>query len=227
METKEKIIKILKDNVKREGIDRLLFFLEESDYYEAPASIQYHSNEKGGLAEHSLSVYNILKEKNDRYGKEYSEETIAIVGLLHDVCKINFYKEKEFEPATPAQLNYLKSLSKTDFSDSDLSKDAASKLIEQYKGTKPTSVKNYNAPLWVVDDQLPIGHGEKSIFVIQKYIDLLDDEAMAIRWHMAAFDAGIHFNYPSGFPFRQACDKCKLVVLTFTSDYESDKILNI
>jgi hypothetical protein len=39
-------------------------------------------------------------------------------------------------------------------------------------------------PCYIVDDQLPYGHGEKSVFLISKFIDLSNEEAMAIRWHM-------------------------------------------
>jgi len=224
--TKETILNIIRTNVVRGGVEQLIEFLETSDFFTAPASTQFHGSTEGGLAEHSLAVYGILKDKNQAFSLGYSEETIAITGLLHDICKVNFYKKKEFESASEPQLRYLKSLSGTDFAGQKLSKGTASKLIEQYKGTKAGEIKNLNAPEWIVDDQLPIGHGEKSIFVIEKYIHLTDDEAMAIRWHMISFDPGIHFNYPSGFPFRQACEKCKLVAAIATSDYESDKLLD-
>ena len=227
MDTKETILDIIKTNIKREGVDKLVEMLETSDYFTAPASTQYHSCGIGGLADHSLSVYKILKAKNTNFKLEYTDETIAIVGLFHDICKVDFYKKKEFEPATGPQLNYLKSLSGTDFAGEKLSKGTASKLIEQYKGTRPADSTTKDAPEWSVDDQLPLGHGEKSIFVLAKYLDLEKDEALAIRWHMGAFDPGIHFNYPSGFSFRQANEECKLVAAVSTSDFESDKLLGI
>ena len=89
---KEKFLEILK-TVKREGIEELINFLEKSDFFIAPASTRFHGNHEGGLAEHSLKVYEILKHKvqNCIMPIEISEESIIIIGLLHDICKTNFY----------------------------------------------------------------------------------------------------------------------------------------
>lgn len=227
METKQKVLAIVNEKIKREGVDKLVKFLEESDYFTAPASTKFHSCEVGGLANHSLSVYECLVKKVKAYELDYSDETIAICGLFHDLCKVNFYKEKPFEAATAPQLKYLYSLSGVNFPAETTSKDAASRLIEQYKNSTSTKVAEPEGPVWIVDDQLPIGHGEKSLFILQKYIDVTDDEALAIRWHMSAFDPGTHFNYPSGFAFRQASTNCKLVTALATADFESDKLLGI
>lgn len=72
--------------------------------------------------------------------------------------------------------------------------------------------------VWKVKDQLPLGHGEKSIIIANKHIDLTNDEMTAIRWHMAAYDAGIHFSYPSGLPFRQSMNDCLLLKLLIIAD---------
>ena len=53
---KEEFIKLLKET-NREGMDKLIEFLENSDFFEAPASTRYHGNFKGGLVEHSMKVY--------------------------------------------------------------------------------------------------------------------------------------------------------------------------
>ncbi len=94
---KEKFIEIYNQNIKREGADKLLAYLLESDFFEAPASSRFHSAYEGGLAEHSIKVYECLKAYLERqrvkelYGIEYSDETIAITALLHDLCKIGCY----------------------------------------------------------------------------------------------------------------------------------------
>ncbi len=85
---KNEIESLLK-SVNREGIEKLIEFLEKTDFYTAPASTRYHNNFEGGLAEHSLNVYRALKELTNG---EWPEETIIIVGLLHDICKVNNYK---------------------------------------------------------------------------------------------------------------------------------------
>ena len=90
---KEKFLELLR-TVKRDGIEDLINFLEKSDFFKAPASTRFHGNYEGGLAEHSMKVYEILKHKVEHNikGVTIPEESIIIIGLLHDICKTNFYK---------------------------------------------------------------------------------------------------------------------------------------
>ena len=97
MTAKERFLEIYNEKITREGADKLLdFLLNGSDFFTAPASTRYHGAYEGGLVEHSLNVYDCLKDMverlHERYGIEYSDESIAIAGLLHDICKVNFYK---------------------------------------------------------------------------------------------------------------------------------------
>ena len=80
--------------IKRDGADKLLEYLINSDFFTAPASARFHLAEEGGLCQHSVNVYKrLVKLINEEYGSDspYTDETIAICGLLHDVCKVNFY----------------------------------------------------------------------------------------------------------------------------------------
>lgn len=90
-EVKEKVKELL-NKVNRPGMAELMEFLEKSDYYEAPASTKYHGAYKGGLIEHSYNVYEILKGKIEYHKMNVSEDTLILVTLLHDLCKVNFYK---------------------------------------------------------------------------------------------------------------------------------------
>ena len=99
MSCKEEFIEIFKTHITREGADKLLDYLtNKSDFFTAPASARYHGSYAGGLCEHSLNVYHCLVDYLGRervqelYGLEYSDESIAIVALLHDLCKIGCYK---------------------------------------------------------------------------------------------------------------------------------------
>lgn len=101
MSLKEEFIKIYTDNIKREGSKELLEYLTDEkkcDFFSAPASTRYHGAYEGGLLEHSINVYKCLKDYLNRdkikeeFGLSFSDETIAIVALLHDMCKINVYK---------------------------------------------------------------------------------------------------------------------------------------
>lgn len=101
MTIKERFIQTYNEHIKREGADKLLEYLlsSSSDFFVAPASARYHSSYEGGLCEHSLNVFDCLvgylnsdHVKND-LKLSYSMESIAIVSLLHDLCKINVYKK--------------------------------------------------------------------------------------------------------------------------------------
>lgn len=96
---KEEFIQIYRENIVREGADALLDYLEnKSDFFRSPASARFHGSYAGGLCEHSVNVYDCLQDYLQRprveelYGLEYSPETVAIVALLHDLCKIGCYK---------------------------------------------------------------------------------------------------------------------------------------
>lgn len=154
MSYKEDFIAIYKEHIHREGADKLLEYLisPQSDFFSAPASTRYHGSYAEGLVEHSLNVYYCLKDYLARerckgiYKMDYSEETIAIVALLHDICKINCYK--------PGKRNV--------------------KVNGKWE-----SVDTFE-----FDDQLPYGHGEKSVYIITGFMRLTREEAFAIRYHM-------------------------------------------
>ena len=100
MACKEEFIDIFKTYITRDGADKLLDYLcNKSDFFTAPASARYHGAFEGGLCEHSLNVYHCLVDYLQRervqelYGLDYSDESIAIVALLHDLCKIGCYKK--------------------------------------------------------------------------------------------------------------------------------------
>lgn len=156
--TKEKFIDIYNKYIKREGAKELLDFLQKSDFFVAPASTQFHSNYEGGLCTHSINVYNrFLKAVKNEYGEKYtdvvSDETIAICGLLHDICKIETFKL-----------------------------DTRNKKVDG----------NWvSVPYYTVEDSLPYGHGEKSVYIISGFIRLTREEAMIINWHMGGFDARV------------------------------------
>lgn len=100
MDYRERYLEIYNTYIHREGSDKMLEYLlsKSSDFFTAPASTRFHGAYEGGLVEHSLNVYECLRDYLARervrsiYRLEYDEESIAIVALLHDLCKINCYK---------------------------------------------------------------------------------------------------------------------------------------
>ena len=193
MSCKEEFIEIFKEKVTRPGADALLNYLEnKSDFFTAPASARYHLACEGGLCEHSLNVYHCLVDYLQRervqelYGLEYSEESVAVVALLHDLCKANFYK----------------------------------------KGTR--NVKNdetgkwEKVPSYSVEDMFPYGHGEKSVFLIERFMKLKVEEAVAIRWHMGGFDDAVR---GGSFAMSGAFEKYPLAVKLHISDLEATYLM--
>ena len=151
-ENHERFLSIFQQYVKRDGAEALLDWMEKrTDFFEAPASTKFHGACKEGLLIHSLNVYDILKKRNDADHAD-SDETIAIVALLHDLCKTNFYKE----------------------------------TTRNFKNEKTGQWEK--VPYYSIEDQFPYGHGEKSVYLIERFLRLKPLEAIAIRWHMGGFD---------------------------------------
>ena len=91
MTPRQEFEQIFRENITREGADRLLEWLQKTDFFLAPASTRYHNAFEGGLVQHSVNVYKVLMQKHFDEETE-SRESFAICGLLHDVCKAQFYK---------------------------------------------------------------------------------------------------------------------------------------
>ena len=155
---KEKIRELLQSTA-RPGMERLLDWIEQkTDFYTAPASTKYHLACTGGLAQHSLNVYELLLGKTTSGLLEIRRETVIIAALLHDLCKANFYVLEKKNVREGNKINaYGKEVANW------VEKDA-----------------------WTVRDSFPVGHGEKSCYYIQSYIRLSDEEYAMIRLHMGS-----------------------------------------
>jgi len=94
MDPKQEYLRIALENIKREGIPELMAWIGSTDFFTAPASTRYHGAYEGGLVVHSLNVYSQLKRLCEFYDCEASRESIAIVALFHDLCKIGTYKKE-------------------------------------------------------------------------------------------------------------------------------------
>ena len=189
---KDRFVELYQQLITRPGADKLLAWLETTDFFEAPASTRFHLSCPGGLVEHSIHVYHRLHDLfvSERQNKENEpfielsdseEETIAICGLLHDICKANFYAV-----------------------------EMRNRKNEQGQWEK--------YPFYVVNDQLPYGHGEKSVYIISGFMKLTREEAMAIRWHMGFSDNDFR---AGGFSVGNAFVKFPLALLTHMADLQA------
>ena len=151
-QNKEDFLNIARTHIKRDGIDALLSYLENTDFFTAPASTRFHLAEEGGLCSHTLNVYERLEKLMImEYGEDgYNKESVAICALFHDVCKTCYYKI-------------------------------------DYRNVKEDGVW-VQKPYYTVDDALPYGHGEKSVYIVNGFMRLTREEAIAINWHMGGFD---------------------------------------
>lgn len=170
MDNKERF-KDLILSVYRDGIADLYEFIENSDFFKAPASSIYHNNKEGGLCEHSLNVYDNLMKLVEDYGfKELiDEDSIIIASLCHDLAKIDFY-----EPTVRNIKKYSDNGSKTD----NIGKfDWVS--VEGYR-VKESTKRDYTFG----------EHGITSFIIVNKYIKLTEPEAAAIINHHMSLDNG-------------------------------------
>ena len=152
-------------------------YLNESDFFTAPASASHHLAVLGGLAVHSWNVYRQLRAINDNRHLKLDEEAIIIAGLLHDVCKIDFYKPAIMRVRDDAGLWH-------------------------------------DNPGYKIVDQEPLGHGEKSVIILLRFMPLTIDEQLAIRWHMGPWDA----EGPKRKTLNQAMEKCLLLKALMLAD---------
>lgn len=179
---KEKFIEIFETYIKRDGAKEFLEYLKKTDFFIAPASTQFHSAFEGGLCEHSINVYNrFLNAVKNEYGEDYLTqerlETIAICGLLHDICKVDTFK------------------------------------IEMRN--KKVEGNWISTPYYTVEDNLPYGHGEKSVYIVSGFMRLTREEAMIINWHMGGFDARVR---GGTYGLSEAYYKFPLAVIFHTCD---------
>lgn len=182
MDYKQKFVSIFCDKISRNGAQELLNWIRSTDFFSAPASTKFHCAKEGGLVEHSVKVYEVLREKY--FESCDDEESFAICALLHDICKVNFYKIS--------------------------SRNVKNELTGVWE----------KVPYYSTEDSFPYGHGEKSVFLIERFMRLKPAEAVAIRWHMGGFDDSVRgggYNSPISFAF----DKYPLSVKLFISDLES------
>ena len=187
---KERFEETARKYITREGIEDLLEYLDGSDFYTAPASTIYHGSYEGGLVEHSLNVFNsLLAEVKFTYGEGWQEcislESIAIVALFHDLCKVNSYT------------TYMKNVK--------------NEVTGQWE--KQECYKR--------DPLFPMGHGDKSLFIVMNYMKVKPAEALAIKWHMGAFDTS---EYSSVNELSKAYESCSLAFLLHIADMKTTYI---
>lgn len=177
MNRKDEFIQLYTQHIKRPGADKLLAWLEESDFFTAPASTRFHGNYEGGLCEHSVNVWEELVRLLKAYPEvRVTAESAAIVTLLHDLCKVGCY-------------------------------------AQELRNTKVNNVW-VSRPVYVFKEDFCYGgHGSKSVYLIQKFMNLTEAEAVAINCHMGPWDRN-----PSDYSLGGAFEQYPLALLVHMAD---------
>ena len=152
MENKERFISLC-STVDRQGLDKLMNWLEENDFYTCPASSRFHGAYPSGLLEHSLNVYDELKRLLSVYPEiKVSDESVIISALFHDLCKVNMY-------------------------------------VTEKRNRKNTSGQWESYDAYTIKEKFSFGgHGSKSVYLVQHFIELTPEEAVAINCHMSCWN---------------------------------------
>ncbi len=186
-------------HIHRDGLEKVLAYLDSTDFYTAPSSTLFHLNEDGGLCRHSINVFETAMRLYESVAKpaiesgaspftaEVTEESIAIAALFHDICKVKLYHK-----------------------------------AQRWKKDDNGRWMSYDG--YEVKDDFPYGHGEKSCLMLGWYMRLKPEELLAIRWHMGMFDMGENGS-SQRYAFRAALEKSPLVALIHSADFLSSNIL--
>lgn len=183
-------------------IQELVEFLDQGDFFTAPASTLYHNNYEGGLCEHSLNVYHNLVSLYEKFKPnlpyEYDNNTLLICGLLHDISKTNFYE------------SYV--MNKKIYSEKGSKSDNQGKFdwfAEQAYKTKEAK-----------DRFLAGTHEENSMLILAKYIPLMEEEMIAIMNHHAGLgDTKVNYDLSA------VSNRYPLLPLLHSADYLATFIL--
>lgn len=186
----------LLSSTNREGIDCVIEELDKLGFFKAPASTKFHLNCEGGLVQHSLNVCNIALDLRELI-------------IKRDESLRNFLPEDSVIIAS-----LLHDVCKADIYKPTIKKQKNSRGVW------------HDLPGYDVDySYFPLGHGEKSVIMLLQYgLKLTNDEIMAIRWHMTAWD--IPFQSPEiKANFNKAKEICPLLPLIQAADGLSANML--
>lgn len=170
--------------IKREGMDELTAWItsDKSDFFTAPASTKYHSNIKGGLCMHTVKVFERLRARLPELRVYYPEMT----------------DEQILEKIAIATLFH--DLCKVNF------------YVASTRNVKNEEGKWEKVPCFNIEDQMPLGHAEKSLFIVQSFIKIHQDEAAAILAHMGDME---------NVATSQMFQKYPISLMTHVSDIEA------
>lgn len=181
--------------IKREGVDKLMNYVRKSDFYTAPSSTAFHLSVAGGLLQHSINVMKALRDILTDNG----DGTYSYMLLGSEVAKIS--------EETLVLISLFHDICKT-------------KFYTVEKRNKKIDGSWVEVDTFAIDDEIPYGHGEKSVMMLEAFMKLSLDEKMAIRWHM-----GFPEDFQGRNTFSQAVDKYPIIWALHTADLMASKFM--
>lgn len=146
-------------------MDKLIEWMEENGFFTSPCSGGNHLAKEGGLLEHSLNVLGVMQDMSFLLSKgpeilsKEQQDSIIICSLLHDLGKCGDYGKLGYVP----------------------------NMIKDGRPTKAEPEQKYkqseNKPFEVNKDLIPVDHEIRSIKIASKFIELTEEEELAILWH--------------------------------------------
>lgn len=260
---KEEFLSLCHKYIKRDGLDKLLAWLESTDFFTAPASTKYHLCVEGGLCQHSLNVFhrmvslcNYYFDKHPQAAGEKSAlssvaehqpasspvaERAAVSGLVAE------WDAESSPVAEPAQVDAVDAESaQVDAVDAELPTIVyngdnidvegafdmeniaivglfhdickANCYVRDFKNVKKDG-KWTQEEYWKWEEQFVYGHGTKSVYMLQQFMRLYIDEALAIRFHMGGKEDPLSEVYER--QYSQVFEKSKFAVLLHLADQMS------
>lgn len=129
--------------------------------------------------------------------------------VMHSVSVFNVMMEKHFDEETDSVESFAVSALLHDLCKANFYKVSARNVKNNETGQWE------KVPFYQIEDAFPYGHGEKSVFLVERFMRLKIDEAMAIRWHMGGFEDA------ASYSMSQAYEKFPLAVKLHLADLES------
>lgn len=192
---KKSVFEQLLRGTDRNGIENVISVLQGSDFYTAPASTVNHENYDGGLLDHSLMVCKLAIKLRNAL----IEEKPSLVDRI------------------PVDSLILCSLLH------DVCKMGYYQKVEKWKKDKFNNWQSYQG--YEIQDSFPIGHGEKSVIMLQKFgLDLNAEEMIAIRFHMGSY-SGAHYVWEERSAYDKAINECPLLCILQSADYLASMML--
>lgn len=153
-------IKDLLLSTKRQGMEKLIACMEENGFFTAPCSTSHHLSKEGGLAEHHLNVLDAAIILRNSLGivDGIDDASIIICSLLHDIGKMGQFGKPNYVP--------------------NMLKGRATKA-----NPNPEPRQSEAKPFKSNPELLHVDHEVRALAIISKFIDLTEEEQLAILWH--------------------------------------------